>query len=354
MKWWKSSRFLKLSESGWKYCNEMDTNIIMGGVNSSAQSNETKVLVIIVTYNGMRWIKRCLESLMSSTLIRGVYVIDNGSTDGTQDYIKENYSWVKFKQNKKNEGFGRANNIGLEYALENQYDYVYLLNQDAWMLPDNMEQLVEVQKQNPCYGILSPFQLQANMQKLDHNFGVGVCSMTSNNHLFEDFFFNRIKAVYEVPYVMAAHWLISRECLEKVGGFSPTFPHYGEDNNYAERVVYHGLKIGIVPKAVAVHDRAERKNSLGKDMYIGCLIDMLRALSNPFGKTLSLKTVLMWAYYNTYYTFSYARTEPLRYTWKLVCSLPKVIRNLKISKNRDCAFLNISHEHNAKDSYNHS
>ena len=47
-----------------------------------------------------------------------------------------------------------------------------------------------------------------------------------------------LKDVYEVKFVQAAHWLISRECLERVGGFSPSFPHYGEDNNFCNRAQY--------------------------------------------------------------------------------------------------------------------
>ena len=50
-----------------------------------------KLLVIIVTYNGMRWAKRCFDSLMTSTIVPNIFVIDNGSKDGTQTYIKDNY-----------------------------------------------------------------------------------------------------------------------------------------------------------------------------------------------------------------------------------------------------------------------
>ena len=77
-----------------------------------------KVLVIVVTYNGFYWIKRCLDSLKESILQVDCITIDNGSTDGTQRFILENYSFVKFIQNKENNGFGSANNIGLEYALK--------------------------------------------------------------------------------------------------------------------------------------------------------------------------------------------------------------------------------------------
>ena len=67
-------------------------------------------------------------------------------------------------------------------------------------------------------------------------------------------FFNRLKDVYETKYVNAAAWLIPRNVLTKVGGFDPLFFHYGEDDNYLNRVIYHGFKVGICPHSRIVHD----------------------------------------------------------------------------------------------------
>ena len=129
-----------------------------------------KLLVVIVTYNAMQWAERCFDSLRKSTIVPDVFVVDNGSTDGTQTYIHEHYPEVIFQQSKENLGFGKANNIGLQYALDNEYDYVYLLNQDAWVMPDTFEKLIIVHKEHPEYGILSPFQMEANMEHIDKNF----------------------------------------------------------------------------------------------------------------------------------------------------------------------------------------
>ena len=97
-----------------------------------------KILTIIVTYNGMRWAQRCLQSLRDSEVHTDIYVIDNGSTDGTQAFIREHFPEAVMVQNARNEGFGRANNRGLRYALEHGYDYVYLLNEDAWIMPSTL------------------------------------------------------------------------------------------------------------------------------------------------------------------------------------------------------------------------
>ena len=134
----------------------------------------------------MRWIDRCLQSVLDSSVPADIYVIDNGSTDHTQEYIQKHYPQVMFVQSKENLGFGRANNIGLQYALQKFYDYVYLLNQDAWLMPDTLEKLIAVNRKFPEYGVLSPFQLQGNGQNIDVNFVSGVCAYQSNSRLIND------------------------------------------------------------------------------------------------------------------------------------------------------------------------
>ena len=222
-----------------------------------------KILVIIVTYNGMEWMERCLDSVTRSTLPADIFIVDNGSTDGTQDYIRSCGKEIIFRQSGENLGFGRANNLGLQYAADNGYDYVYLLNQDAWVEEATFETLINVHRSRPEYGILSTMQIQANGQHMDRNFLNGVASRCVEGNFMEDLYFGTLQDVYEVKDVMAAHWLISMDCLRRTGGFSPTFRHYGEDNNYVDRVEYHGFKTGFVPATKAVHDRENRSDSLG-------------------------------------------------------------------------------------------
>ena len=84
-----------------------------------------------------------------------------------------------------------------------------------------------------------------------------------------------MKEVYEIPFVMAAHWMISRECLLKVGGFSNTFPHYGEDCNYIHRLRYHKFNVGIAPNINVVHDREYRMESLEKQLYMVYIYNLI-------------------------------------------------------------------------------
>ena len=238
------------------------------------------VLVIIVTYNAMPWAEKCLGSIKNSNYPADIFIVDNGSSDGTQEYIKNNYPGAIFTQNESNLGFGKANNLGLKYALDNGYEYVYLLNQDAWILPDTLDKLISTHERHPEYGILSPMQCQANMCRLDCKFAANVCFKVKDEMLLNDLYFNSLKEIYEVPVVMAAHWLLSKECLIKVGGFSPTFPHYGEDDNYCDRTRYYNFRIGIVPETLAVHNRESRVSTRANQLYM-FYIDILRQSSSP-------------------------------------------------------------------------
>ncbi len=235
-------------------------------------ANSNRLLVIIVTYNALRWIERCLCSLEESSVQCDVFILDNGSTDGTREYLASHPQKNVFvHHSSENGGFGAGNNEGLRFAREKGYDWIYLLNQDAWVEKDCFRNLIAAAENNPDYGILSPLQLQSDYKTPDRLFakhcGGSILSCSGAE-------------VVQVRFVMAAHWLISAKCLEKTGGFSPTFTQYGEDENYIDRARWWGFKVGVVPMAKAVHDRAQRVSSRASQMrlkYVGCVA----RLSNP-------------------------------------------------------------------------
>ena len=136
-----------------------------------------RVLVIVVTYNGTRWLERCLTSVCAvggsngipltaktaqnalggqiteplTAVSVGIYVWDNDSTDGSADFVAAHYPAAKLVRSAENLGFSRPNNLGVEYAVENGYDYVYFLNQDAWLEEGALEALVAAAEAHPDY-----------------------------------------------------------------------------------------------------------------------------------------------------------------------------------------------------------
>ena len=214
-----------------------------------------KTFVIIVTYNGLQWYDRCFGPLRQSEIPLEIVVVDNASSDGSCDYLRQHFPEVVLLPQDKNLGFGQANNLGLRYALDHGADFVFLLNQDAWMEPATVKNLIQVYYNHPEYGILSPIHLTADKKHIeplllqrivDHN--------TTDPMLVNDLYLGTMKEVYDTKYVNAAAWLLPRTTVEKVGGFDPVFFHYGEDDNYINRVLFHGMKIGICPNERVVHD----------------------------------------------------------------------------------------------------
>lgn len=225
-----------------------------------------KIYFIIVTYNAMKWAEKCFTSLRRSTVPIHCIVVDNGSADGTQEYITTNFPEVDFIQSEKNLGFGKSNNIGIEKAYKKGADFFYLMNQDAWIYEDSIEKLLEVYNSYPNkkeIGILSPMHIDGTEKNLDifldkyiaHNFETRIIS---------DLYFKSVKPFYEVNFINAAHWLLPKETIEKIGGFNPYFFHYGEDLEYVNRILFHQKKTLLVPGSKVVHDG---KQSLSKVDY---------------------------------------------------------------------------------------
>lgn len=226
-----------------------------------------KVFAVVVTWNGMRfdWLDKCLGSLQTSTVPIKTIVVDNGSTDGTVDYIRNNFTEIITIENEQNLGFGQANNRGLKKALELGGQYFFLLNQDAWVNPDCVEKLTIHLKNNADYGIVSPIHLNGTGDSLDPFFASLMNSEKCPN-FYSDFVLAKVKnEVYECEFINAAAWLMSRECVRKVGGFSPAFFHYGEDDNFVQRLKYKGLKIGVLACTHIFHDKKNSTTSAHSD-----------------------------------------------------------------------------------------
>jgi GT2 family glycosyltransferase len=215
-----------------------------------------KTFIIIVTYNGQQWYKRCFDSLQALESPVNVVVVDNSPDKETVDFVKTNYPDFHLIKTEKNRGFGGANNLGIKYALENCADYILLLNQDAWFVEKNtVNELVRICENNQEYGIISPIHINKEENGIEKWLLLRLDDYkTTDKELFNDLYFNRLKDIYETKYVNAAAWFIPRKTLERVGVFDPIFYHYGEDDNYLNRLFYNGLKLGICPKLRIVHD----------------------------------------------------------------------------------------------------
>src|SRR6218665_95668 len=238
-----------------------------------------KVATIIVTYNGEKWIEKCLDSVQSSTYPSDIFVVDNASTDRTLSLLKS-YNIFSLEISEANLGFGAANNIALNKALKLDYDLFFLINQDIYLEKNTLEQLVQFTNIHIDTGVIAPIQYDGNGDGIDCNFKQYIS--LSKEH---DFYF-------ETSFANAAAWLITKECLIKTGNFNPLFSHYGEDRNYCDRVLFHNFSIKILKGTKVLHDR-QQKMSLEKYIKLS-KIKLLTIFLNPnLSKSQSIKVGLI-------------------------------------------------------------
>lgn len=232
--------------------------------------DNSSIFVIIVTFNAEPWLSTCLGSLRNSRIKAKTIVIDNCSTDGTWEVLGKDYPEVERIRTESNIGFGRGNNIGIRKACEAGADYVFLLNQDAWITPETLGNLIDAHKKHPAFGILSPMHLNAEGNALDYNFRNFICATTNSDSILSDLFLHGpsgLQPVYSTRFINAALWLLPRNTIDFVGGFNPFFFMYGEDRDYVNRCRFHDLAIGFVPSAIGHHGRAQ-KDSTSKQEHM--------------------------------------------------------------------------------------
>ncbi|MGE8526718.1 glycosyltransferase family 2 protein [Chryseobacterium rhizosphaerae] len=235
------------------------------------------VYIIIVTYNAIKWAERCFTSLKQSSVPLQCIIIDNGSTDGTQEYIKNHFPEADFIQAETNLGFGKANNIGIEKAYQKGADFFYLMNQDAWLYQDSIEKMLDIYNHHPNkdeIGIISPFHIDGSEKYLDIFLDQYIAKNYEKTRLISDLYFQTLKPFYEIHFVNAAHWLLPKKTIETVGGFNPYFFHYGEDDEYVNRIHFHQKKVLLVPSSKVVHDGVQSLHKIDFTKYENVRIEV--------------------------------------------------------------------------------
>ncbi|WMI68459.1 glycosyltransferase family 2 protein [Mangrovimonas sp. YM274] len=255
-----------------------------------------KILTIIVTYNGAKWVDRCFSSLQDSSIAVDVLVIDNGSTDNTVSLIKGKFPKVKVIEPSENLGFGKANNIGLKRVLEKNYDFAFLLNQDAWIERDTLCKLIDVYNsvKTEDVGILSPLHLSGSGTSIDRGFQ-NYLSGNNTPHFLSDLYLNNLKPYYKSGFVNAAAWLLPRICIEQIGGFDPIFEMYGEDDDFYARVKRAGMEVFVVSQSRIYHDRPQvrkdkNRNYLKNEILKGAVLQLKK---NKFKKSFLYRRILV-------------------------------------------------------------
>jgi len=229
-------------------------------------ANSPAVTVIIVNWNGIEVLPKCLSSLEVQTYQDyEIIIVDNASTDGSVDHLEEKYPDLKLIRLGENQGFAVANNIGVKYA---NGKWLVLLNTDAFPESDWLQNLVKAAEIYPDFAAFgSKLLCAANPQILD---GVGdkyhisgLAWRSGYNHPVTE----APKQVEEIFSPNAAAVLYRRDAFLQVGGFSEYFFMYHEDVDLGFRLRLQGYRSLYVPDAI-VHHMGSAGTSVKSDFAV--------------------------------------------------------------------------------------
>jgi GT2 family glycosyltransferase len=215
--------------------------------------------VVVVTYDALQWIERCLES------VRGVetVVVDNGSTDGTVELVRERFPEAVLLE-RDNRGLAAGWNAGLAAASSTRY--YLLLNADAWLVGDALARLVAFADEHPRAAVVGP-----RLSNPDGSLQRSVRGFPTAWRLATEYFFLRklaprsrlLNALYaggfdhdevrEAEFVMGACLLVRREAVDEVGGLDEDFFLFSEEVDWCFRFRQAGWQVLFYPGAECVH-----------------------------------------------------------------------------------------------------
>jgi len=220
---------------------------------SGGQLAGKKVTIIILTWNGLAYTKRCLETLRRRTTFPDyeVVVVDNGSTDGTVEYLRS-LPWLRLLENGRNLGFAKGNNRALEECGDD-CDFVLLNNDTEIIQTEWLSRLQATAYGAPQIGIVG-----ARLRRRD-----GMLQHAGTYMPIETFWgqqvgagerdINQFNDDAEVEGVVFACSYIKRAVYERVGPLDEDYFNYFEDSDYCLKARSHGFKVVCCGSATVIH-----------------------------------------------------------------------------------------------------
>jgi N-acetylglucosaminyl-diphospho-decaprenol L-rhamnosyltransferase len=216
------------------------------------------VAVVVVTFNAMPWLERCLASVRGLETI----VVDHGSTDGTLELVRERFPEVTIVE-QENRGMGGGNNAGLRLVGA---PYAFLLNSDAWVVGDGLERLVELAEASPDVAVVGP-----RLSNTDGSLQPSVRGEPTFWRLATEYLFlrklgprtNALNAFYgggfdhrsvrDVESLYGAALLVRMAAVAEVGLFDEDFFMFSEETDWLHRFRQAGWRVVFSPAAEVVH-----------------------------------------------------------------------------------------------------
>ncbi|NPV58096.1 MAG: glycosyltransferase family 2 protein [Actinobacteria bacterium] len=222
----------------------------------------TRASLVVVNYNTASDLRACLDSAREKLGGVEVVVVDNGSTDGSVEMVREEFPWVRLVENPGNPGYASACNRGLRAASS---PYVFILNSDVVFVEGGMEEVLDFMDERPEAGALGPLVLnpdgsaQMSCRRFPSMLENAVHGLLGDlwpdNPLTRSYQMKDLERnePCEVDWVSGAAMLLRREAAERVGGFDETYFMYVEDVDICWRLREAGYRVFFHPGFRLVH-----------------------------------------------------------------------------------------------------
>lgn len=223
------------------------------------------ISIIIPSWNAKKYLQTCIESTIRETqnYKTEIIVVDNASTDGSVELVKEQFQHVKLICNDANLGFATANNIGIKNSSGK---YIFLINSDVKVLNGTIGRMLAYMNEHPEIGMLGPQILDSNGNIQRSCMGFPTLWNTSCRALALDTLFPKSKlfggymmtfwphdSIRDVNVINGCFWMVKREALDEVGLLDERFFIYAEDKDWCKRFWDAGWKVVYFPEAKAIH-----------------------------------------------------------------------------------------------------
>ena len=213
-----------------------------------------KVSIVILNWNGKKDTIECLDSLKKITYKNyEVILVDNGSTDGSVECLKQLCSGIEFIENEKNLGCAEGNNVAVRRAVVRGTDYVLLLSNDTVVHPNFLTELVNVLKNDSSIGIVGPTVYYYSVKDRIQSAGGRICWYRGQTPHFTNKDDIKFSQTRDVDYIMGCALLARSELFKKIGYINKDYFAYWEETDWCARAKKAGYRIVHVPTAKIWH-----------------------------------------------------------------------------------------------------
>jgi GT2 family glycosyltransferase len=210
-----------------------------------------RVSIVIPNWNGKKWLPVCLDSLRNQTFRDFVvYVVDNGSTDGSVEFMEASYPEVRVVRNSENLGFAEGMNVGIRAS---KGEYVVSLNNDTETDPDWLAELVRQMDRHPEMGSAASALLDFKDRSRIDSLGDGYSLDGRSYKVGSAQLFYPVTEPFEILCPCAAASIYRSSMLKRIGLFDKDFFAYMEDVDLGLRAQLAGYRSICIPTAFVYH-----------------------------------------------------------------------------------------------------